>query len=83
MFPDFAQIVYCTKATASSIIRRMEGYANTGLNYIQDKFDNAKEEFRSPYVFINLLREIVESKQQTDLFLRSLPFLFFFLITKS
>ena len=61
----------------------MEGYANSGLNYIQDKFDNAKEEFRSPYVFINLLREIVESKQQTDLFLRSLPFLFFFLITKS
>ena len=54
----------------------MEGYANTGLNYIQDKFDNAKEEFRSPYVFINLLREIVESKQQTDLFLRFLPILF-------
>lgn len=54
------------KATASSIIRRMEGYANTGLNYIQDKFDNAKEEFRSPYVFINLLREVVESKQKTD-----------------
>ena len=42
------------------------GISNTGLNYIQDKFDNAKEEFRSPYVFINLLREVVESKQKTD-----------------
>ena len=52
------------KAVVSNIIRRLEGYANTGLNYIQDKFENAKEEFRSPYVFINLLRDVVQSKEE-------------------
>lgn len=51
-----------SKATVSGIIRRIEGYANAGLCYIQDKFDNEKEEFRDPFVFVNLLRRITEGK---------------------
>lgn len=53
-----------SKAAVSNIIRRIEGYANTGLNYIQDKFNNEKDEFRSPQVFINFLREVVDNKKQ-------------------
>ena len=52
------------KAAVSTIVRRIEGYANTGLNYIQDKFNNEKDEFRSPQVFINFLREVVDEKRQ-------------------
>lgn len=52
------------KAAVSTIVRRIEGYANTGLNYIQDKFNNEKDEFRSPQVFINFLREVVDEKNQ-------------------
>lgn len=52
------------KAAVGTIIRRIEGYANTGLNYIQDKFNNEKDEFRSPNVFINILREVVDNKRQ-------------------
>ena len=53
-----------SKAAVAMIIRRIEGYANTGLNYIQNKFNNEKDEFRSPNVFINLLREVVDDKKQ-------------------
>ena len=52
------------KAAVSTIVRRIEGYANTGLNYIQDKFNNEKDEFRSPQVFINFLRDVVDDKVQ-------------------
>lgn len=48
------------KEAVSTIIRRIEGYANTGLNYLQDKFNTEKDEFRSPQVFINFLREVAE-----------------------
>lgn len=50
------------KEAVSTIIRRIEGYANTGLNYIQNKFNTEKDEFRSPHVFLNLLREVVGNK---------------------
>lgn len=52
------------KAAVGTIVRRIEGYANTGLNYIQDKFNNEKDEFRSPNVFITLLRDVVKDKAQ-------------------
>lgn len=51
------------RQAVSTIVKRIEGYANTGLAYIQDKFDTAKEEFRSPYVFVNLLRNVIKEKQ--------------------
>ena len=49
----------CREAV-SNIIRRIEGYANTGLNFIQSKFNNEKDEFRSPQVFLNFLREVAD-----------------------
>ncbi len=51
------------RTAISNIIQRIEGYANTGLNYIQHKFDEEKDEFRSPMVFVNLLRDVIASKK--------------------
>lgn len=42
------------RGAISAIVQRIEGYANAGLNYIQHKFDEEKDEFRSPMVFVNL-----------------------------
>lgn len=50
------------KQAASSIIRIIEGYANTGLNYIQEKFDKHKDEFSDAFVFANMLREVSERR---------------------
>ena len=50
------------RAVISSIIRIIEGYANSGLEFIQQKFDNHKEEFSDPFVFVNMLREVGENK---------------------
>ncbi len=52
-----------SKLAVSSIIRRIEGYANRGLQYIQEKFDNEKDEFRDSFVFLNLLRSVTLSKE--------------------
>lgn len=46
------------KEAVSKIIRRIEGYANAGLDYLQKKFDEEKDEFRDPFVFVNFLRNI-------------------------
>ena len=51
-----------TKVAVSDIIKRIEGYANVGLGYLQEKFDNEKDEFRDPYVFINILRKVTGGK---------------------
>jgi hypothetical protein len=42
----------------SMLIREMESYANTGFNYLQEKWDNEKILFTSPFVFIDLLTEL-------------------------
>lgn len=44
----------------STMMRRIEGYANTGLAYIQKKYDEEKEAFKSPFVFVNILREVTK-----------------------
>ena len=46
----------------STMMRRIEGYANTGLAYIQKKYDEDKEAFKSPFVFVNILREVSSNK---------------------
>jgi hypothetical protein len=46
------------KQWVSNMVRRIEGYANTGLDYIDQKYNNNKEEFTDPFVFVNLLREV-------------------------
>ena len=52
------------RGAISAIVQRIEGYANAGLNYIQHKFDEEKDGFRSPMVFVNLLRELTMSKKE-------------------
>lgn len=39
----------------SEFIRRIEGYANAGLEYLQNKWDNERYEFQDPFVFVNIL----------------------------
>ena len=46
------------KKAVLTVVRIIEGYANAGLNYIQEKFDNHKDEFTDAFVFINMLREV-------------------------
>jgi len=38
--------------------KELEGYANRGLEYLQDKFDNEKYIFDDPNVFMNILRDL-------------------------
>ncbi len=41
----------------AEFIRQMEGYANAGFEYLQNKWDNENMKFRNPFVFVNLLEE--------------------------
>lgn len=45
----------------TELFRRMEGYANAGFEYLQDKWDNEKIEFQDPFVFVNFLSEVSNS----------------------
>lgn len=42
----------------TELIRQMEGYANAGFEYLQNKWDNENMKFRNPFVFVNLLDEL-------------------------
>ena len=42
----------------AELIRQMEGYANAGFEYIQNKWDNENIKFRNPFVFVNILEEL-------------------------
>lgn len=42
----------------SELFRQMEGYANAGFEYLQNKWDNEKIEFQDPFVFVNFLEEL-------------------------
>ena len=44
------------------LVREMEAYANTGLHYLQDKWDNEKILFSSPFVFSKLLQELTDDE---------------------
>lgn len=43
------------------LIREMEAYANTGLIYLQDKWDNEKILFNSPFVFVDILQDLPQN----------------------
>ena len=43
---------------STMLIREMEEYANTGLIYLQDKWDNENLLFTSPFVFVNILQDL-------------------------
>ena len=42
----------------TEFIRQMEGYANAGFEYLQEKWDNENMKFRNPFVFVKFLEEI-------------------------
>ena len=42
----------------AELFRQMEGYANAGFEYLQNKWDNEKIEFQDPFVFVNFLEEL-------------------------
>ena len=42
----------------SELFPQMEGYANAGFEYLQDKWDNEKIEFQDPFVFVNFLEDL-------------------------
>lgn len=46
------------KVFATMLVREMEEYANTGLEYLQDKWDNENLIFSSPFVFVDILQEL-------------------------
>ena len=46
------------KLFSTMLIREMEEYANTGLIYLQDKWDNENLVFTSPFVFVNILQDL-------------------------
>ena len=46
----------------------MEAYANRGLIYLQDKWDNEKILFASPFVFVDILQDLpYNNKQSLDI----------------
>lgn len=47
------------------LIREMEAYANTGLLYLQDKWDNEKILFTSPFVFVGILKDLPYNNKET------------------
>jgi hypothetical protein len=50
------------------LIREMEAYANRGLIYLQDKWDNEKILFASPFVFVDILQDLpYNNKQSLDI----------------
>jgi len=48
------------KQAIATVIKRIEGYANTGFEFIQDRYNNHKEDFSDPYIFVNLLKEVTK-----------------------
>ena len=47
------------------LVREMEAYANRGLIYLQDKWDNEKILFTSPFVFVDILQDLPYNNKQT------------------
>ena len=45
----------------SNVIKAIEEYANAGLSFLKDKIDNERNEFTDPFVFINILNDVVNS----------------------
>jgi hypothetical protein len=43
----------------AEFIRQMEGYANAGFEYLQNKWDNENMMFSNPFVFVKILEELI------------------------
>jgi hypothetical protein len=54
-----------------NIVTAIEEYANAGLSYINDKIENEKNEFTDPFVFVNILNEIVDKVKAKSSYVKS------------
>ncbi|MCD4745031.1 MAG: ATP-binding protein, partial [Bacteroidales bacterium] len=52
----------------SNIVRAIEEYANAGLSYLNNKIKTDKNEFTDPFVFINILNEVIDKNKEKDKF---------------
>lgn len=43
-----------------TLIKRIEEYANAGFAYLQNRFDEDRNVFNEPYVFADLLKDVVD-----------------------
>jgi hypothetical protein len=42
----------------TEFVNQIQGYANAGLEYLQDKWDKDRFEFQDPFVFVNILEDL-------------------------
>ena len=49
----------------AEFIHQLEGYANAGLKYLQNKWENENMKFRNPFIFANILEEINKQTANT------------------
>ena len=55
----------------SNIVTAIEEYANAGLSYLSDKIQNDKNEFTDPFVFVNILNEVVDKSKEKGKYVKS------------
>ena len=49
----------------SMLVREMEAYANSGLEYLQNKWDNENILFTSPFVFAEILQDLPNKNEES------------------
>ncbi len=49
-----------------SLITIIEEYANAGFAYLQDRFDDDRNIFNEPYVFADILKDVVEENVEDE-----------------
>jgi hypothetical protein len=54
------------KAVGDNIILLIEEYANGGLTYLEDYYERNKQEFEDPFVFIKILKNVVDRKKKVS-----------------
>jgi len=55
----------------SNIITAIEEYANAGLSYLSEKIKTDKNEFTDPFVFVNILNEVVDKSKEKENYSKS------------
>ena len=55
----------------SNIITAIEEYANAGLSYLGERMDTDNTEFTDPFVFVNILNEIVDKSKEKENYSKS------------
>jgi len=55
----------------SNIITAIEEYANAGLSYLSNKIKNDKNEFTDPFVFVNILNEVIDKSKEKGKYAKS------------